>query len=642
MIPVFAPPFIPAGDWWYSGSEVDLDFTNARYHDDNAPTTDLTSATVLMLHCDGADASTNFSDSTGRHFVVPRNSAQIDTAQSKFGGASLLTTSATSDAVQIADGISDFDFGTGDFTIDLWIRLNAGGTYQNIFDMHPTEGGPNIYQELFVFTENTLVYRSNGAARITGTTALSTGVWYHVAVARSSGNTKMFLGGVQEGSTYADTNDYEAGLLTIGATASNLHQNVNGWIDEFRVLKGVAAWTANFTPPTAPYDVGVGPYDLLSCSRASIGYAQTVAGALTQFASNALRITDLGLLVEDTRTNLQIQSQNFSGYALENVTLGSTTNTAPDGTSTATKVIEDSGSVAHDVSQAISLSAAIYTWSIYAKADGRGFAFLQACADASNRYALIVNLSTGATSNNTLGSVSNAASAVETLGNGWYRLQVTITATASAYIVFGLSDSLSPTLNANNYPVYNGDGSSGVQFWGAQVEAGAFASSYIPTTTATAARAVDVVTCIGSLESTLAGSAASVVINQITLFLASSDSYSILKSTSPAFNFPVWFPGNAQGTIRTTDPTPDELFATLGNSLTLDDGAKVGLAYNASGRSIVGAGGTVESDATTINGSTYSLGGPHSGTGYWFGYFRRLTAWASRLADATLQGLTAP
>ena len=83
-----------------------------------------------------------------------------------------------------------------------------------------------------------------------------------------------------------------------------LQFNVAG-IDELRIIKGYAQWTGPFTPPNSAYndDGVVDAYTYLSCSRASIGYAKTQAGTLTQFGNNQLRITDLGLLVEDARTN---------------------------------------------------------------------------------------------------------------------------------------------------------------------------------------------------------------------------------------------------------------------------------------------------------------------------------------------------
>jgi hypothetical protein len=105
------------------------------------------------------------------------------------------------------------------------------------------------------------VYYVNSTNRITSSTAVSTSTWYHIAVTRSGTNTKLFVNGSQEGSTYTDSNVYVNGLnrpvlgadgLTIGTSP------FNGYIDDLRITKGIARYTSNFTPPTAALpDVGV-------------------------------------------------------------------------------------------------------------------------------------------------------------------------------------------------------------------------------------------------------------------------------------------------------------------------------------------------------------------------------------------------
>lgn len=378
---------------------------------------------------------------------------------------------------------------------------------------------------------------------------------------------------------------------------------------------------------------------VLSISRASTGYAKTSAGTLTSFANNTFRITDLGLLTEDARTNSNDNSQNFGtgGYSTGGTSVGSTTNTAPDGTSTATKIVEDTGSGAHNLSKGAGLSAASYTWSVYAKADGRGFAYLQACSNASNRYMVIVNLSTGASSNNTLGTVTGQSSAVETLGNGWYRLQVTLDATASASIVFGLSDSLSPTLGANNYPNYTGDGSSGVQFWGAQVELGSFATSYILTTSASATRAQDVITLTGALASIINALPNSFVVDGIGR-QDPGRSAAILGNLSSSVNI---LTVNTDTQVMSFDGS-HFMTGNLGGTTKFSTGVKVAIAQATGDVGIGGGGGTFTDytfPQTYSNAGFGSCGNPGN---QWYGYFRRLSAWDSRLSDSDLQTRTTP
>ncbi len=213
------------------------------------------SATILLIHADGADATTVFSDAAGKT-VTTNGNAQVDTAQSKFGGSSALF-DGSGDYLALG-GQSDFAFGTGDFTIDFWVRFNSLAVSNALYDARPasTDGAyPRIYT---VGTQ--LRYHANSADRITGGTTLSTGTWYHVALVRSGTDTKLFLNGTQEGSTYtSDSTNYLSGTDRpyIGRNGVTEGDNFNGWLDEYRVSKGTARWTANFTPPTQAYAGGL-------------------------------------------------------------------------------------------------------------------------------------------------------------------------------------------------------------------------------------------------------------------------------------------------------------------------------------------------------------------------------------------------
>jgi hypothetical protein len=211
--------------------------------------------TKLLLHFEGADASTTFTNSSASaHTVTASGNAQIDTAQFKFGSASALFDGA-GDYLSL-DGSSDFAAGTGDFAIDLWVRIAATGVYHYLYDGRPSGTGSGAYNSIYVNSSNSLEYYANGGTRITGTTALTTGAWYHVALTRSGTSTKLFLNGTQEGSTYSDSTNYTIGTSRpmIGVSGfDGSGSPLNGWIDELRVSKGAARWTANFTPPSAAY-----------------------------------------------------------------------------------------------------------------------------------------------------------------------------------------------------------------------------------------------------------------------------------------------------------------------------------------------------------------------------------------------------
>ena len=214
--------------------------------------------TRLLLHFDGADGSTTFTDSAwaqAAHTVTPNGNAQLDTAQSKFGGASLLL-DGSGDYLSL-DGSSDFAFGTGDFTIDCWIWRDGGtGGNEEFYDSRGVGDAGTNSPVIYVSSDGKLHWFANGNL-IDSTTTVSTGAWHHVAVARSGTNTKLFLDGVQEGSTLSsDTRNYlnAANRPLIGVAGPGPGGNDwKGWIDELRVSKGTARWTANFTPPGSAY-----------------------------------------------------------------------------------------------------------------------------------------------------------------------------------------------------------------------------------------------------------------------------------------------------------------------------------------------------------------------------------------------------
>ena len=175
--------------------------------------------------------------------------AQIDTAQYKIGTSSLLL-DGNSDYVTVPDS-ADWDFGTGDFTFDTWVRFANVGDRQCILDISTRQ----IEIDLFPGgTDYLSVYLMNGAAS-TFAWSPSVDTWYHVALTRSGTNLKAFIDGTQIGSTVTNSTDITggSGVLALGRENGG-NWYFNGNIDAARITKGTALWTANFTPPTTPND----------------------------------------------------------------------------------------------------------------------------------------------------------------------------------------------------------------------------------------------------------------------------------------------------------------------------------------------------------------------------------------------------
>lgn len=209
--------------------------------------------TKLLLHCNGADASTSFSDrSFSAHTVTANGNAQVDTADYKFGGASLLLDGA-GDYLTVPDS-TDFTF-AGDFTIEFWIKTSTFSidTAARRAISFGAIGSTNL--EILFFNGTAAsseigVYAS--AMLITGAIAVADGNWHHVAVTRSGTSLKLWVDGVQSGSTATNSTTFDGGTLNIGRYGGG-NGHIAGWMDEIRISKGIARWNAAFTPPVGEY-----------------------------------------------------------------------------------------------------------------------------------------------------------------------------------------------------------------------------------------------------------------------------------------------------------------------------------------------------------------------------------------------------
>jgi hypothetical protein len=200
----------------------------------------------LLLHMDGSNGSTTFTDSSNNgHTITVFGNTQISTAQSKFGGASALF-DGTGDYLR-PPATSTLAFGTGDFTIEFWVRwVNVTGAQA------PFSYGNTIIS-LIKNASHTATFIINNVSS-SGTTVLSTGAWYHMAMCRAGGSFRFFLNGTQEGSTLSNTTNFTSNQPFIGRRSDNsFPYYLNGYIDDLRITKGVARYTSNFTIPSEAF-----------------------------------------------------------------------------------------------------------------------------------------------------------------------------------------------------------------------------------------------------------------------------------------------------------------------------------------------------------------------------------------------------
>lgn len=227
---------------------------------ESSATASVAAATVLLLHCDGANNSTTLTDdsaqATSFNYAGTAGRA-IKTDQSKFGGASLWGI-ATGGYVASADNAAH-DFGSGKFTIDAWIRGAVGWATGPVVAKYNAGGGAGSFSYRFLVGPNSIQFilstsGSAGTRTISATPTIADSTWYHVAVDFDGTDYRLYLGGtVVATTTAADTIFDSSKKLSVGTDESGAARFL-GWIDELRVSKGVAKYAGNsFTPPTGAY-----------------------------------------------------------------------------------------------------------------------------------------------------------------------------------------------------------------------------------------------------------------------------------------------------------------------------------------------------------------------------------------------------
>jgi hypothetical protein len=172
----------------------------------------------------------------------------ISSATFKFGGASL--SKDVNDYLTIPTS-ADFAFGTGDFTVEMWVTRSRSGFRERLIEFRTNEVA-TLTPMLEIDSLDRLVYLTAGTVRIQGGELDNTTGWHHVAVSRVSGVTRLFLDGVQIGSNYTDTSNYSQHPCYIGRSVGGLF-GYNGYIDELRISKNTGRYTTTFTPSTTAF-----------------------------------------------------------------------------------------------------------------------------------------------------------------------------------------------------------------------------------------------------------------------------------------------------------------------------------------------------------------------------------------------------
>jgi hypothetical protein len=262
---------------------------------------------------------------TGSRPIIPFGDVQIDTAQSKFGGASALF-DGTGDYLNTPDS-DDWNYGTGKFTIDFWVRFNSVASFCYFYSQ--SSAADNFF-DIYWTTNNRLniAHIQSGVWQVDYYIPFtpSTDTWYHIELSKdgtAAGDWHTFIDGV-EGTKTVVTGLFNTtmadipAVLKIGEGTST--GDINGWMDEFRVSKGVARHTTGFTPETSAYSTDAYTKLLLhfdgtdasttftdssgvnySLLADAVAYYRMESGALTTDTSgNGFTLTNVNTVAEAT------------------------------------------------------------------------------------------------------------------------------------------------------------------------------------------------------------------------------------------------------------------------------------------------------------------------------------------------------
>ena len=176
------------------------------------------------------------------------------------------------------DNRSDLAFGTGDFTLECWVYFTGSdGVLDTVMETRSSTSASDGFLIGRFHTsghENKIELYTDGSYRITADVTTSNNVWTHVAAVRQSGTTRMYINGQAQTTTYSDSNNYSNDDLIIGENVSGSYQ-IPGLISNFRMVKGTAVYTSNFTVPTSPL-TAITNTKLLCCQSTTFPTVATV------------------------------------------------------------------------------------------------------------------------------------------------------------------------------------------------------------------------------------------------------------------------------------------------------------------------------------------------------------------------------
>lgn len=364
--------------------------------------------------------------------------------------------------------------------------------------------------------DDNLYYKSDGTVRAASHISLDLAFALDKTLTARTGPTPTFsrassglfgnANGILVGKTAGTTVSLDPTATTVGTTQVTVtvaSGSVVGWLVGQSVSLIVDS-NANNAPDTVElWLVG----DIVSMTATQLVFKVTSKGTTSASATDwtlgyrGARFdhdatgASKGLLIEESRTNFYTWSEKVddASWTKTFCTIDPDVISAPNGLIVADKIVEDTSLNFHGIRKNTTVATnTAFISSIYLKAGGRNFAVIYTTGPtARGRFLSIPADGTGAVLGNV--TATDAVVTLQYIANGWYRATIEVNSGAGISAPIEVYPAISGT-NAS----YLGDGVSGVFVWGAQLEAGAFATSYIPTTIGTAARSADVCSITGT------------------------------------------------------------------------------------------------------------------------------------------------
>jgi len=532
--------------------------------------------------------------------LVASGVADVHTAPDGTTTADALTPTTTNAGHRVRYGIAS----ENTYTFSVFVKPN-GLNYVAISDT------TNITNSIiFNITSGSEAIQSTNGTATNGSITQSTNGYWRISATIPFTAQGPHLLVMQDATTYSYAGDDTNGIYVWGA--------------QLEQRSAVTAYTPTTTQPITNY----------------IPVLQTAASGVARFDHNPTTGESLGLLVEEQRTNLLTYSEEFDNAAWTKYESSITPNTivSSSGILSADKLVETTTSAMHFVrSNITSVIGVTYTSSIYLKASERT-SVVVIHWDGLNFGGVSVNLLTGVLStppSDLSISDMSAASTVTNVGNGWYRVSISRAQQSTTTTQLRIS------LQNEGNGVYTGDGYSGVYIWGAQLEAGAFPTSYIPTTSATVTRNADAASMTGTNFSSWFNNAEGTIYTDYKFLNTQPDNYSTIFEVDD---------GTSNNRIFARYPNYSGIESQIISSgsgqaslnLNFSQAQKIALAYKVNDFAACRAGGSLTTDTfgtVPLGLNAFYIGDSGSAV-YMNGTIKKIAYYPSRLSNAQLQALT--